>query len=334
MSREFLSHLFLPADVSISVKWTAAAAKHALFEGRKMKAVILEGNAVNPGDISWEPVTSLCETVIYENTLDEEKWERISGCEIVLTNKVAIDEAVFSRFPEIRYVGVCATGYNVVDLEAAGRHGVVVTNIPAYSTDSVVQHTFALLLELTSKISMHDRSVKAGDWTRSLAFCYWLDAPVELAGKTMGIYGFGNIGRGVAKVAEALGMHVLVYTRHPEKYSAFQKDTLRFVSEEELFTASDVLSFHCPLTPETKNLVRAETIAKMKDGVILLNVARGPVVNEADLASALESGKVSGAGVDVISTEPMKPDDPLLHAKNRIITPQGFLEGKPVNVVL
>lgn len=316
-----------------------------------MKAVILEGNAVNPGDLSWEPVTSLCETIIYENTTDAQKWDRLAGCEVVLTNKVVIDEAVFSRFPRIRYVGVCATGYNVVDIEAARRHGVIVTNIPAYSTDSVVQHTFALLLDLASRISIHDASVKNGDWGLSKSFCYWKTAPVELVGKTMGIYGFGNIGRGVCKVAEALGMKVLVYTKHPEKYTGYP---YRFVSEDTLFRESDVLSFHCPLTPETENLVRKETIDKMKDGVFLLNVARGPVVDEADLTEALKSGKIAGAGVDVVSEEPMRPENPLLTAPNILITPhiawaskearvrlieiaagnlKGFLDGNPVNVV-
>lgn len=319
-----------------------------------MKAIILEGNSVNPGDISWEPVTSLCEMVVYDNTTEEEKWERLSGCDIVLTNKVAIDEEVFVRFPQIRYVGVCATGYNVVDIEAAKRHGVTVTNIPAYSTESVVQHTFALLLDLASQISVHDASVKNGDWIRSQSFCYWKESPMELAGKTFGIYGFGNIGRGVCKVAQALGMQVIAHTRHPEKYASYEKEGVRFVTQEELFACADVVSLHCPLTPETANLIRKETLAQMKDGVLLINVSRGPVVNEADLAEALRSGKVAGAGVDVISREPMKSDNPLLTAPNIRMTPhiawaskearirlvqiaaenlKGFLEGNPVNVV-
>ncbi|MEE1113449.1 MAG: D-2-hydroxyacid dehydrogenase [Eubacterium sp.] len=286
-----------------------------------MRAVILEAHAVNPGDVSWDPVTSLIPTDIYENTTEDEKWNRIKGHELVLTNKVKIDEEVFSRFPEIRYVGVCATGYNVVDLEAAKRRGIIVTNIPAYSTDSVVQCTWALILELTSHVAMHAESVRRGDWIKSPTFCYWLTAPTELSGKTIGIYGFGNIGRGVAKVAEAFGMQVLVHTAHPEKYEAAASSAIHFVDEEELFRSSDILTFHCPLTEETNGLVNQQTISRMKDGVILINVSRGPIINEADLAVALKSKKISGAGLDVISVEPMLPDNPLINAPNLIITP-------------
>ena len=319
-----------------------------------MKAVMLEGNAVNPGDISWEPLTRLCEVTFYGNTVGDQKWERIGGHEIVIMNKVPITREVFERFPEIRYVGVCATGYNVVDIEAAREHHVTVTNIPAYSTDSVAQFTWAFLLSLASRIAEHDRSVKSGDWVKSEIFCYWLTSPTELAGKTLGIYGFGNIGRKVAQAAPAFGMNVLVHTAHPEKYAQYENAALRFVSEEELFEKSDAITFHCPLTPQTTGLVNRENIAKMKDGVILVNLSRGPVVNEADLAEALNSGKVAGAGVDVVSVEPMQADNPLLHAKNCIITPhiawatkearmrlvniaagnlKAFLEGHPVNAV-
>ena len=319
-----------------------------------MKAVMLEGNAVNPGDISWEPLTSLCETTFYGNTPDDLKWERIAGHEIVIMNKVPITREVFERFPEIRYVGVCATGYNVVDIEAAREHNVTVTNIPAYSTDSVAQFTWAFILNLASRIGEHDMSVKRGDWVRSEIFCYWLNSPSELSGKTLGIFGFGAIGRKVAQAAPAFGMKTVVCTAHPEKYAEYVGDSLRFVSEEELFSRSDVITFHCPLTSETKGLVNRDNIAKMKDGVILVNLSRGPVVNEADLAEALISGKVAGAGVDVVSVEPMLEDNPLLHAPNCIITPhiawatrearmrlvdiaagnlKAFLEGNPVNVV-
>jgi len=329
--------------------------RQLLLQGDKFmkKGVILEGRAVNPGDISWEPLSSLCDMTIYDNTIDDEKWERIAGCEIVMTNKVPITREDFERFPEIRYVGVLATGYNVVDIEAAREHGVVVTNIPAYSTDSVVQMTWAFILNLASRVEMHDLSVKRGDWTKSDTFCYWLDSPIELFGKSLGIYGFGSIGRGVAKVGQALGMKILVYTKHPEKYANYACDSLAFVSEEELLTCSDVITYHCPLTPETTGIVNKANISKMKDGVILINVSRGPVVNEQDLFDALEFGKVAGAGVDVISVEPMKEDNPLLHAKNCIITPhiawaskearlrlvdiaaenlRAFLAGQPVNV--
>ena len=176
------------------------------WKERKVKAVILEGSSVNPGDISWEPVTGLCDTVVYENTLDAEKWERIGDCEIVIINKVHMTKEVFERFPRIRYVGVCATGYNVVDVDAAREHGVVVTNIPAYSTESVMQFTWAYILGLASRIQLHNESVKNGDWIRSTNFCYWKESPTELAGKTLGVYGYGNIGRKVARAAEVFGM--------------------------------------------------------------------------------------------------------------------------------
>ena len=285
------------------------------------KIVILEGNAVNPGDISWAPVEALGEAVVYPNTTEKTKWEHIGDADIVLTNKIVIDEAVFSRFPQIRYVGVCATGYNVVDVIAARRRGITVTNVPAYSTQSVVQHTWALLLELASKVGIHSDSVQRGDWVRSETFCYWLGPVVELAGKTMGIYGFGNIGRGVAAVARAMGLNVLVHTRHPEKYASYADGHLRFVDEDTFFRSSDILSFHCPLTPETRGLVCAENLAKAKDGVFVLNVARGPVVVEQDLADALHSGKVAGAGLDVVCEEPMVQNSPLLGAPHLVVTP-------------
>ena len=319
-----------------------------------MKAVILEGNSVNPGDISWEPVTSLCDVTIYGNTLESEKWDRIGGHEIVLINKVPMTREVFERFPEVRYVGVCATGYNVVDTEAAKEHGVVVTNIPAYSTDSVCQFTWAFILNLASRIGLHNECVRNGDWVKSDMFCFWKESPVELTRKTLGIFGFGSIGRKVAAAAPAFGMDVLVHTKHPEKYADYAGEHLRFVSEEELFAGSDVLTFHCPLTPETKGIVNKKNIDVMKDGVILVNLSRGPVIDEADVAEALRSGKIAAFGGDVISEEPMKENNPLRTAPNCYLTPhiawatrearirlvdiaagnlKGFLEGKPVNVV-
>ncbi|MBR2189170.1 MAG: D-2-hydroxyacid dehydrogenase [Eubacterium sp.] len=320
----------------------------------KKKAVNLEASAVNPGDLSWDPVTAVCLVRSYDNTVEEEKWDRIQDAEIVLTNKVIIDEAVFERFPQIRYVGVCATGYNVVDLKAARERGITVTNVPAYSTDSVAQHTFALLLDLCSKVTLHDESVRAGDWSRVQTFCYWKAPVIEIAGKTIGIYGYGNIGRTVARIAKSFGMQVLVYTAHPEKYLDHADGQLTFTDEETLFRQSDFITFHCPLTPETDRLVRKENIARMRDGVILINVARGGLVCEADLAEALRSGKVGGAGLDVVAEEPMPADSPLAGVPNLIITPhiawasseartrlinivaeniRGWLEGKPQNVV-
>ncbi len=287
----------------------------------RRKAVILEAAAVSPGDLSWEPVTDLCDTVIYDNTTETQKWDRIGDAEIVLTNKVIIDEKVFEKFPGIHYVGVCATGYNVVDLEAAARRGIPVTNVPAYSTDSVAQHTFALLLDLASKVSMHDASVKAGDWSRVETFCYWKAPIIEIYGKTLGIYGFGNIGRTVAKIAKSFGLRILVHTEHPEKYQEYADAQLQFTDEESLFRQSDFITLHCPQTERTTKLIRRENIEKMKRGVILLNLARGGLVDEQDLIEALESGKIGGAGLDVIESEPMRADHPLLQAPNLLITP-------------
>lgn len=285
------------------------------------KAVILEADAVNPGDLSWDPVKSVCDLTIYDQTDEQTKWDRIGDAQIVLTNKVIIDEAVFSRFPSIRYVGVCATGYNVVDVEAARRRGIVVTNVPSYSTGSVAQHTFALMLDLLSKITLHDESVKAGDWIRSKSFCYW-NAPVDdIEGKVLGICGFGNIGRRVSEIAQAFGMKVIVYTRHPANYLSFVGPSLRFGDLGSLLSFSDIVTLHCPLTDDTKEMIRKETIDRMKDGAYLINVARGGLVNEQDLADALKSGKLAGAGIDVVSAEPMRKDNPLLQAPNILITP-------------
>ncbi len=319
-----------------------------------MKAVILEGVAVNPGDIDWSPFTDLVETKIYENTTEENKWDHIGDAEIVITNKVIMDEEVFSRFPQIKYVGVNATGYNVVDTKAAKEHGIIVTNIPAYSTDSVVQHTWALILELASKVSMHNESVQKGDWIRSETFCYWLSPLMELAGKTLGIVGFGNIGRGVAKIGQDFGMKVLVYTANPSKYKEYEADNLQFTDLNTVFEESDVLSLHCPQTAETTGLVNREMLSKMKKNALLINVARGGVVVDQDLADALKEGKIAGAGLDVVSKEPMAKDSVLLGVPNLIITPhiawasceartrlvgiaaenlKGFLAGKPINTV-
>lgn len=286
-----------------------------------MRTIILEGKAANPGDISWGAVTSVADTVIYDNTTEAQLAERIEGADAILVNKLTIKADTFERFPTIRYVGECATGYNNIDLKAARAHHVIVTNVPAYSTASVVQHTFALLLNLTNKVSLHDASVKAGDWSRSETFCYWKAPIIELDGKTIGIVGFGHIGQGVARVANALGMRCLIYTPHPSKYQDLSCDTLTFTSMEDLLKNSDVITLHCPLTDETRGLICAKTISQMHDGVFVLNLARGPLVNESDLASALRSGKVAGAGIDVVEQEPMSADNPLLTAPHTVITP-------------
>ena len=285
-----------------------------------MKAVYLEEGAVNRGDISLEPITSIMETEVYENTTEADKYEHIGDAEVVYANKIIFDEETFARLPHLKYIGVCATGYNVVDLEAAKRHGVTVTNVPAYSTESVAQLAWGFILECAGKISLHNSSVRDGDWVRSETFCYWLSPVMELAGKTIGIVGYGNIGRRMAEIALAFRMNVLVYTAHPEKYIS-ANDTIRFVSLEELWAASDIVTLHCPMNTETEKLICSESISQMKDGIIIINVSRGGLVNEQDLTDALKSGKVAAAAVDVVSVEPMQADNPLLTAPNICITP-------------
>ena len=285
-----------------------------------MRAVYLEEGAVNQHDISMAPISDVVETTFFENTTEDNKFEHIGDSEIVFTNKVIFDEETFSKLPNLKYIGVCATGYNVIDLDAARRHNVVVTNVPAYSTESVAQLTWGLIIESVSHIGKHSESVKRGDWVKSEVFCYWIDTMGELAGKTIGIIGYGNIGRRVAEIALAFNMNVLVYTAHPDKYKTADF-RIKFVSFDELLSQSDIVSLHCPMSNETDRLIRRENIDKMKDGVIIINVSRGGLVDEKDLAEALESGKVSAAACDVVSVEPMRADNPLLKAKNITITP-------------
>ena len=282
-----------------------------------MKAVYLEEGAVNQGDVSLEPITSILETTVYQNTTEADKYEHIGDAEVVFANKIIFDEETFDRLPNLKYIGICATGYNVVDLDAARRHGVTVTNVPAYSTESVAQLTWGFILEIASKISLHNESVHRGDWVKSETFCYWLDSVMELAGKTIGILGYGNIGKRVAEIAGAFRMNVLVSTAHPEKY----KDTIHFVSQEELWEKSDIITLHAPMNPSTERVICKENISKMKDGVIIINVSRGGLVDEEALADALRSGKVAAAAADVMTVEPMKADNPLLTAPNMTITP-------------
>ncbi|MBR6401903.1 MAG: D-2-hydroxyacid dehydrogenase [Eubacterium sp.] len=293
-----------------------------------MKAVYLEEGAVNRGDISLDPITSIMETVVYDNTTEEDKYEHIGDAEVVFSNKVVFDEETFQRLPNLKYIGVCATGYNVIDLEAAKRHGVAVTNVPAYSTESVAQLAWGFILECAGKISLHNASVHNGDWVKSETFCYWLSPITELAGKTIGIVGFGNIGSRMAEIALAFRMNVLVYTAHPDKYVKTAEElnkrsdaALSFVSLDEIWEKSDVISLHCPMTKETEKIICSDNISRMKDGVIIVNVSRGGLVDEQDLADALKRGKVAGAAVDVVSVEPMKEDNPLLTAPNICITP-------------
>ena len=269
------------------------------------------------GDVSLEPITSILETTVYQNTTEADKYEHIGDAEVVFANKIIFDEETFNRLPNLKYIGICATGYNVVDLDAARRHGVTVTNVPAYSTESVAQLTWGFILEIASKISLHNESVHRGDWVKSETFCYWLDSVMELAGKTIGILGYGNIGKRVAEIAGAFRMNVLVSTAHPEKY----KDNIHFVSQEELWEKSDIITLHAPMNPSTERIICKENISKMKDGVIIINVSRGGLVDEEALADALRSGKVAAAAADVMTVEPMKADNPLLTAPNMTITP-------------
>lgn len=284
-----------------------------------MKAVYLEEGAVNKGDISLKPITDIIETKVFYNTTEENKIEHIGDAEVAFVNKVVFDEETFAKCPNLKYIGVCATGYNVIDLEAAKRHHVTVTNVPAYSTDAVAQLTWGFIIESVNHIALHNESVHKGDWVRSEIFCYWLEKVTELNGKTIGIVGYGNIGRKVAQIALAFGMKVLVNTAHPEKYDS--QDNLEFSGLDTLFEKSDIISLHCPLNANTEKLICRENIAKMKDGVIIVNVARGGVVDEDALAEGLKSGKIAAAAADVISTEPMKEDNPLLTAPNMLLTP-------------
>lgn len=315
-----------------------------------MKIVVLDGYAMNSGDLSWENLKKLGEVSIYDRTLESEVVERISDSEIVITNKVIIGKEVFEKCKNIKYVGVTATGYNVVDTNLAKELGVIVTNVPAYSTDSVAQLVFSFILEHSQNVSKYTESVKSGDWVNSKDFSYQKFPIIELAGKSLGIIGFGAIGKKVAEIGNAFGMDVLVNTRSPSA----DKINVNFVSKEEIFKNSDFLTLHCPLNEETDELVNEKTLNLMKKSAILINTGRGGLVNEKDLANALNLEKIAGAGLDVLSTEPPKEDNPLLNAKNTYITPhvawasyearkrlmdvtinnvKSFIDGNPINVV-
>lgn len=321
-------------------------------EDHQMKIVVLDGYTLNPGDLSWDGLSNLGDLKVYEYTPKEQIVERIGDAEIIFTNKTPLTSEIFSKVPHVRYVGALSTGYNIVDIETAKEHGIAVTNIPTYGTDAVAQYTFALLLEMCSHVGEHSRAVREGAWTACRDFCFWNYPMVELVGKTLGIIGFGRIGQAVSRIALAFGMKVLTFSRSREK--VLESDGLRYAELDELLAESDVISLHCPLTGETRGMINRETISKMKDGVMLINTSRGPVVEEPDLAEALNSGKVAGAAVDVVSAEPIKAANPLLTARNCIITPhiawapretrerlmniavdnlEAFLRGSPINVV-
>ena len=283
-----------------------------------MKIVVLDGYTENPGDLSWDGLRALGELTVYDRTRPEEAASRIQDAEIIVTNKVPITRALLEQCPGIRYVSVLATGYNVVDLTAAAERGIPVSNVPAYGTAAVGQFAIGMLLEICCQIGFHDRSVHDGDWASCPDFSYWKTPLIELAGKTMGIIGFGRIGRQTGAIARAMGMRVLATGSRPCDEG---KAIAEYVDLGTVLRQSDVISLHCPLFPETTGIINKDSIAKMKDGVIILNMARGPLIVEEDLAQALNSGKVYAAGMDVVSQEPIRADNPLLTAKNCFLTP-------------
>ena len=283
-----------------------------------MKIVVLDGYGLNPGDLSWSGMEALGELMVYDRTSPSELLERSEGAEVLITNKTLITTENMAELPNLKYIGVLATGYNVVDIDAAKARGIVVANIPAYSTNSVAQMVFAHVLNITQHVGHYADENAKGRWSSNADFCYWDTNLVELDGKKMGIVGLGNIGKATARIALAFGMEVLAYT------SKEQKDLplgVKKVTLDELFAESDVLSLHCPLTPDTKEMVNAERLRMMKPNAILINTGRGPLVNEQDLAYALNGGRIAGAGLDVLSVEPALANNPLLSAKNCFITP-------------
>ncbi|ONI41733.1 glycerate dehydrogenase [Candidatus Epulonipiscium fishelsonii] len=284
-----------------------------------MKIVVLDGYTLNPGDLSWKALEDIAPTTVYDRTAPEDIVKRIGDADIVFTNKTPITKETLDK-TNIKWIGILATGYNVVDIDAAKAKGIPVCNVPTYGNDAVGQFAIALLLELCHHIGHHSYKVRhEGEWQKRGDFCFWDYPLIELVGKTMGIIGFGRNGQSTAKIARALGMNVIAYDKfeNPDMI----KEGYKYVSLDELLAKSDVISLHCPLFPENTGIINKENIAKMKDGVFILNTARGPLVNEQDLTDALNSGKVGGAGLDVVSSEPIKDDNPLLTAKNCIITP-------------
>ena len=283
-----------------------------------MKIIVLDGYGLNPGDLTWKGFEELGELTVYDRTSPSELLERAAGAEALVTNKTLITSENMDALPDLKYIGVLATGYNVVDIDAAKARGIVVTNIPAYSTASVAQMVFAHILNITQRVGYYADENKQGRWTKNADFCYWDTHLVELQGKKMGIVGFGNIGQATARIAQAFGMEVCVYSSKPQFAlpSGIKKMEL-----DELFGECDVVSLHCPLTPDTKKMVNANRLSKMKPNAILINTGRGPLINEQDLADALNEGKIAAAGLDVLSVEPSVEGNPLLGARNCFITP-------------
>lgn len=317
-----------------------------------MKIVVLDGYTLNPGDLSWEALTAIGHTTIYDRTPDSLIYERAKGADLLLTNKTPLNKELIGLLPDLKYIGVLATGYDVVDIKAAKERNLIVTNIPAYGTKSVAQMVFAHILVFCNHVQTHSDIVKAGAWSESIDFSFWRFPLIELEKKTIGIVGFGRIGQAVADIAQAFGMHCLVYSRSQSNQE--QRKNFEWASFDELLQKSDFVSLHCPLTKETKGIINKETLSKMKKSAYLINTSRGGLVVEEDLADALNHQTIAGAGVDVLSIEPPKNENPLLKAKNCIITPhiawatidarsrlmdiavenvKAFIAGKPVNVV-
>lgn len=317
-----------------------------------MKIVVLDGYTLNPGDISWEGMEAYGEVTVYDRTAEADIVSRIGDADVVYTNKTPLTKETFDACPNIKFVGVLATGYNIVDIAAAKEKGIPVANIPTYGTAAVGQFAIALLLEICHHIGHHSNAVYEGKWEANPDWCFWDYPLIELDGKTMGIIGYGRIGQSTGKIAQALGMKVLAYDAY--KNPALESETCRYAELDEVLSQSDVIALHCPLFPETEKIINKNTIAKMKDGVIILNNSRGPLIEEQDLADALNSGKVAAAGLDVVSTEPIQNDNPLLQAKNCLITPhiswapkesrqrlmniavdnlKAYVEGNPQNIV-
>jgi glycerate dehydrogenase len=284
-----------------------------------MKIVVLDGYCLNPGDLTWDALRAVGEVEVFDRTPAEDAAGRARGAVAVLTNKTPLKADTLAKLPELKYIGVLATGYNVVDVEAARAHGITVTNIPTYGTASVAQFVFALLLELCHNVRVHADAVRAGEWSRNADWSFWKSPLMELAGKTMGIIGFGRIGRSVGRIADAMGMQVIAndtYHGDPPAYPGF-----RWAAVEELLRESDVVSLHSPLFPETQGMINARTLALMKPTAFLINTSRGPLVIDEDLAAALNAGKLAGAALDVLSVEPPAESNPLLSARNCLVTP-------------
>jgi len=318
---------------------------------KRPQNVILDAYATNPGDLSWAPIEDLADCTVHDRTDPSDILERVGDAECVMLNKAVLTAKTIAHAPNLKYVGILATGCNTIDLAAAEKRHVTVTNVPGYSTPSVAQHTFALLLELTNQVALHSADVGQGGWNRNPDYCYWLSPQRELSGLVLGLIGFGQIGQAVARIAQAMGMQVIVHRRDS---TSPPPPGVEYVTRDQLFTESDVISLHCPLTPETKGLINAASLAQIKSSALLINTSRGPLIQEEELAVALKAKQLAGAAVDVLSIEPPAADNPLLTAPNCLVTPhlawasaaartrliqiaadnlRAFLEGAPIHQV-